>query len=312
MTRVLVLVEVQVPMQILTITIYRYTIKIKVFYLLQVQLFTMTQSRIRRPLSHRLRPRLPIASPLSPNAAKLKKQTEAMNRKATIAKAALEVKSFKSGNGGSSKYGLVSTIVKKYQSIGYEYVTRGSIAHYFVQEKLTLAKKPAMIPNTIEHGGGSTIPSVINLSDTSSNGVSTVTTNEVVFVERSDPGGRPKGTTKKAQNINKNRMASAITKAATMFSDARRSARQIGKKVENGLLKKVIHEAENEFGLVNGVLNMATIKQRVDRNNLTGMAHQRTSHQQQSSTKQQTTLPTQSVINKVVQRQQRTEVLYRF
>ena len=41
--------------------------------------------------------------------------------------------------------------------------------------------------------------------------------------------------------------------------------------------KKILNETEDKFGLVNGVLRKATIKQRVLRKNLTGKAHQRTS-----------------------------------
>ena len=50
-----------------------------------------------------------------------------------------------------------------------------------------------MMPNTLE-GGGTSILFFINLSNATSNGVSTIT-NEVVFVERSDPSGRPIGMT---------------------------------------------------------------------------------------------------------------------
>ena len=68
----------------------------------------------------RLRDRLPMKKRilLSPKSAKLKAQTEAVNRKATIRKAALELKDIRTRNGGMTKYGDISSIVKKYQLLG--------------------------------------------------------------------------------------------------------------------------------------------------------------------------------------------------
>ena len=197
-----------------------------------------------------------------------------MNRKATIAKAALEIKSFKSGNGGITKYGLISTIVQKYQSIGYDYVTRGTLAHYFAQEKLDATKKPAMI---------TVIPSTINITDASSNNeVSTVSDEFGIQVdenvhELNRRAGRPKGTTHQAQITISNKMSAAATMAAEKLAKAKGVAREQGKKIPDGLLKKILKETEDKFGLANGVLKQATIKQRVVRNNLTGIAKQRVS-----------------------------------
>ena len=42
-------------------------------------------------------------------------------------------------------------------------------------------------------------------------------------------------------------------------------------------MESVIKETEIEFGLVSGTIRKSTIKQRVERNNLTGVAHQRLS-----------------------------------
>ena len=89
------------------------------------------------------RGRKQLSSPsplLSPKTAKLKAQSEKLTRRAMIAKAAMDVKAGGMANGGETKYGNISAIVPKYQSIGYPYITRGTICHHlsFIEKKPTI------------------------------------------------------------------------------------------------------------------------------------------------------------------------------
>ena len=89
--------------------------------------------------------------------------------------------------------------------------------------------------------------------------------------------GRPKGTTNQAKLEATIRTNTAITKAAMKYADERSRAKSKGTNVGKGFLKNLLQETEEEFGLVAGTLIFSTIKARVERNNLTGFAPQRTS-----------------------------------
>ena len=137
----------------------------------------MTNSSARR--INRRGVRLPICVALSPTSAKLKKQTEAMHRKSTIGKAAQDVKRLKLGV--TNTYGLIPSVVKKYQSIGYDFVTRGTICHYLDQEKKKRKEKPVLwcdddVPTSIDLG---TSTSIDLGTSTPSNDDSSLTSNSI-------------------------------------------------------------------------------------------------------------------------------------
>ena len=202
-----------------------------------------------------------------------------MNRKATIEKAAQEVKQLKGGL--TNTYGVIPSIVKKYQAIGYDYVTRGTISHYLDQEKKCPRPKQKPVhscnddvPRVIELGtiDGSSTASTVTRSLTFDDSINQTTT-----VSSRCVGGRPKGTTNQAKLEHSIKLSSAITKAAVHFADERSKAKSKGTIVRSGMLKSITTSVEEEFGLLPGELKLKTIKGRVDRNNLTGVALQRVS-----------------------------------
>ena len=89
--------------------------------------------------------------------------------------------------------------------------------------------------------------------------------------------GRPKGTTNQMKLETSIRISTAYTKAAMHYADERNKAKQKNMNVPNGFLNGLIKQTEEEFELPCGSLRFATIKKRVERNNLTGFAHQKTS-----------------------------------
>ena len=89
--------------------------------------------------------------------------------------------------------------------------------------------------------------------------------------------GRPRGTTQQAKLELAIRKSSALTKAAIHLAEERNKAVRKGRNVCNGVFKKIIEETEADFELAPGSLKLKTIEARVGRNNLTGIAHQRTS-----------------------------------
>ena len=84
---------------------------------------------------------------LSPNSKHFKAQTDAAGRKATIKKAAIEVKALRAANGGDTKYGEMARIINKYQSVGYSFVTRGTLCHFLASEKKTCVNNTCPVSN---------------------------------------------------------------------------------------------------------------------------------------------------------------------
>ena len=142
-------------------------------------------------------------------------------------------------------------------------------------------KKPGdSVPETINwyDGGACTSTEVTNGSiltdDVIDDDTLTNPSNEG-FLRRA--AGRPRGKTQQAKLELAIRKSSALTKAAIHLVEERNKAVRKGRNVCNGVFKTIIEETEADFELAPGSLKLKTIEARVGRNNLTGIAHQRTS-----------------------------------
>jgi hypothetical protein len=74
--------------------------------------------------------------------------------------------------------------------------------------------------------------------------------------------------------MKENAYLEALTRSSEKFAEAKADAKKNRKKVRDGTLKTIISEAEKAFGLPAGSLKEDTVKKRVARNNLTGLAPQ--------------------------------------
>ena len=209
--------------------------------------------------------------PLSPTLLELKQRTEKLSQKTIIQKAINDLTTLKLANGGSNKYGDISRIVNNYQSIGYSFVTRGTLCYVLEVEKKSLQQRSLQTKKTeIEVVEVSVLQ---RMDDDHDDSISELATRDGFSWVEPKPG-RPKGVTRATKAAIYNRKQEAVTKAAGMFQDARRAARLRGRLVDNGCLNAILSKVEEEFGLEAGTIIRKTVISRVDRNNISAFAPQ--------------------------------------
>ncbi len=165
-------------------------------------------------------------------------------------------------NGGKMPYGEVDKLVKNYNKNGFKAVTRQNL--YYRLSKLKDGLGDELTGKTIVTSATSGVTSDITdeqiLADVSNNQQDAPT----------NPGGRKKGTTKKAIRENVQRIDELVTKCAVLYDDKIKEAKKAGLSyVPNGTLKKIISEEEEKAGLSVNTISLDTVRSRVKRCNLT-------------------------------------------
>lgn len=191
------------------------------------------------------------------------------NKEIVIEKAADDVRKIRAANGGKSKYGDITSVISRYQSVGFDFVTRGSVCYRLNAKTAESNCISVDIPTDVEfvsEGGAATIRSDLSGSE-----------REAPTNHHSNKGGRPIGITNSAKLEKTMNLHNALTKAAIMFAEERAKATQERKSVRNGCLDEIAEKIEAEFDLPSGTINKHTVVSRVRRNNLTAFAHQRVS-----------------------------------
>jgi hypothetical protein len=165
-------------------------------------------------------------------------------------------------NGGKMPYGEVDKLVKNYNKNGFKAVTRQNL--YYRLSKLKDGLGDELTGKTIVTSATSGVTSDITdeqiLADVSNNQQDAPT----------NPGGRKKGTTKKAIRENAQSIDELVTKCAVLYDDKIKEAKKAGLSyVPNGTLKKIISEEEEKAGLSVNTISLDTVRSRVKRCNLT-------------------------------------------
>jgi hypothetical protein len=90
-------------------------------------------------------------------------------------------------------------------------------------------------------------------------------------------GSRPKGSTKAAIAAGKANLLLARTEAAKLYAIEKSKAMKSGATLKEGTLKSIVEQVEKNRSLTHGTLPVETIRSRSKRDNLLGVAWQRTS-----------------------------------
>lgn len=203
---------------------------------------------------------------LSPTSRKLKQVLQKKERLSTLEAAINEIKELRL----IKRHGVIAAVIRKYNKLGYNFITRGTVGDFFAQEKNRDKEKPEQ-PVTQQESPPHTY--VVDASAEVT--VDSSLTDD--YDHDSKRAGRPKGTTDIAKSDKLLRLSTALTKAAILFAEQRSIAHQSKEIVAKGVLAGIACSVEEEFELESGQLNLSTIKKRVDRNNLTGVAYQKVS-----------------------------------
>jgi hypothetical protein len=216
------------------------------------------------------------------------KRAEARGRQGVKHEAFNELLNIRASNGGRSTYGDIPLVVKKYNKLGYHFVTIGVLKYMIYSHRY----QHNLIPGSINVDAESyTSPLTFDESLSGiTNGTCTCTIVDEAFCEdhsrlneQINPaasinvGGRAIGTTKAARKIAMKKKLEATTKAATMFADERNRAHLQNRQVAGGTLARIIHQVEEDFDLEHGIIRFKTVFNRVQRNNLTGTSPQKIS-----------------------------------
>ena len=169
-----------------------------------------------------------------------------------ISKAVNEVIELKAGNSGNTKYGDIQSVINKYQLMGYDFVTRGSVCYRLDNMKKT-SSTDVLNPS----------PNTINVDSDDS--------------ETFDHPRAKKKNVRKVKIETEKRIQIATTKAAEKFKEAKSAAERKRKLVSNGTLKNICKSMEDEYALPEGSINSESVRKRVARNNVSGVKPQTTS-----------------------------------
>lgn len=201
--------------------------------------------------------------------AKLKEEAE----KKEIEKKGVALQAFqellKIRNKGKSKRGDIKAIVKKYNALGYGYITRGSMNYSVLLHSQKKKPLSSVLIETVDTG----------LSSLTNAGVAPVVvpgpSQEPVKVY--DKGGRKKGSTVAAKCLHAATVNEALSTASYLCFVEYIKAQSEHKSVVPGTYKRIIRDVEEEHKLETDSINIETVKSRIKRRNTTGYSAQRTS-----------------------------------
>jgi hypothetical protein len=207
--------------------------------------------------------------------ARFRRENEKASRSGVLKKAVDLVLSLKAANGGKSKYGVIKKVVEQYNSIGYDFVTRGSLC-YHLSVTNDSTRSYFLIPEAVVVGVQPT-----NEGDQQTE-LSLLTDPHHDQQEQNEEvherviGGRKKGATNAAKMLLVRQRSEAIEKAANLLIEERLKAKAAGTQVKNGTCARIIKMVESASSLPPGSMKWKTVVSRADRNNPSGKAPQRT------------------------------------
>lgn len=157
-------------------------------------------------------------------------------------------------------------MIAQFHKNGYGYVSRGK-----VQGEMNRIKRQQALSLD------SAVPHPIRQVLFASSATTASSISDEFMTDRSR-GGRPKGITNEVVRNERKQIAEATVTASKRFKQVRDNARLRGRdRCVKGTLASIINAVEEEYGLPAGTLDSNTIRQRVDRNNLSGQSESRTS-----------------------------------
>ena len=170
-------------------------------------------------------------------------------------------------NGGKVPYGGLDNIVKTYNQNGFKAVTRQNL--YYRLRNLKAGKNDSetnLLGQTIAVSGAS-------------QGVISDITEEHILADVSNteqsiqpnPGGRKKGSTKKAKKEKVILEKNLVTRCTILYQNKLDEAKRSGlPNVPSGTLKKIINEEGEKAGLSVNTISIDAIRSRIKRGNLAG------------------------------------------
>jgi hypothetical protein len=218
---------------------------------------------------------------------RVRKLEEDARRSRVIRSSRDDLIALRAANGGRKRYGDVVQIVNKYRQMGYDFVTRGTLAYQLLLLKEEVPKEvdvsaASSYVSSLTGSHISTIPyhsrgfeyhvTIDQPNDYSSTSTDTITANTV------NTGGRPKGSSLVAKQNRSEAIKNAITEATIMYAVAKSNNENEGKfSVPAGTLTSILRFVEDKHSIGDSTLRSSTIRNRVLRCNHTGEARQRIS-----------------------------------
>ena len=217
-----------------------------------------------------------VDPPVSPSTKKLQQKLKRICERNVQKQAFNELLVLIAANGGEIKqqYGSVQKVLTKYQKAGNPFVTRRNLEYrmelYRSGKEL---KDERIVPNKILTGV-TRVSSLTSPSNGNGNIEETKRSNEL----NEDCVPLKK---RKIKSIDKNlqmdKVKDATAAVALKFVTIKSDAKPSGKRVKNGLLASIINEAESTAGLSSGSIMPETVRTRLKKGNVTGVALQRKS-----------------------------------
>lgn len=236
---------------------------------------------------------------LSPSRKRRKRNMERNMQRTAVQ----ELLAVRAANGGKKRRGDIKMICESYNKDGYQCVTRRSIEHILSSMK---KNGKSLYPVL----GGETPPNVVGNSfnieqeeiSTLTEEIGTSTGPETVIVAAADEAtnsenngdsssckkypGRKKGSTKAAHKFHLRNLNAAITEAATEYEIVKKTYAKFEStgeirlrtgKTPNGILDMIIERTEKKYNLDRKSINRHTVKTRVTKGNVSGLAAQKIS-----------------------------------
>ena len=178
-----------------------------------------------------------------------------------------EILAAKAANGGVIRHGVIASIVKKYDDLGFG----GQVTVRNIEYRMQLMLKGKVmeserdIPQIIRKvvNGLSTVSTLTNLNEVQ------VTTNPVpVDVVVANKGGRIKNASAK-KRIEKEKLHSALIQVCTKYNTEKEAS--LEKRLPRQTIDNIISKVELEHGIKDGKINRNTVIHRVRNKNFEGI-----------------------------------------
>jgi hypothetical protein len=216
--------------------------------------------------------------------ARFRRENEKASCNGIFKKAVDLVLMLRAANRGRSRYGHIKQVVEQYNSIGYNFVTRGSLCYRLSILSGNSSNNDNHIPESVEvHDINEQNTELSLLTDQLSPSANQQQDqaqdqqhNQLEHFKKCS-GGRRRGSTNAAKNKHRKAISEATEKAAVLLLAECEKAKAVGKKVNNGTCTKIIQNIELASGLVPSTIKWKTVVPRADRKTPSGKAQQRKS-----------------------------------
>lgn len=216
-----------------------------------------------------------------------KKRIDEKHKKGWQFLALQDLLTVRNANGGISKRGDIKKVVDYYNSIGYSFITKGSM-NYSVMKHNEAVKKN--LPPTIQFSGHTQISPltddaniiVVNCNVTTDSAATTDTVGAVLLEELEEEqvfniGGRKKGSTVAKKRQAKSNLANAKTEATQLCFQEFHKFHNEESNIPCNTYITIIKEIEIKYNLVPNSISIHTIRSRIKRNNPTAHVPQKQS-----------------------------------